>query len=365
MTTGTGTGKQDATVRAVIAQYTPRFISNGTDYGDVTDTLSSISRWDEWCDKWGETAGKYERIAREAEEAGNAVTAAGAWRRAFLCWHWGKFVYTEYPEQQAAASKRAIDCYLRSIGALDPPATRLEIPYREGVDIPAYLRVPARSEGPVPVVVMIPGLDSVKEEMEAISQYLLSRGLATLAIDGPGQGELEHRLPLTPAYEEVVTACLDALEQLPQADKGRFALFGRSLGGYAACRAAAFDPRVRATVDLSGPFCMADHWEERGLLAQTTFQNRSGARTLEEAREIASTFTLAGVASRISSPLLVIHGALDRLISTDQARRIAEEASQADFVLYEDGNHGLNNYAFQARSLLADWLTRKLTGQAG
>lgn len=350
---------QDATVVAVIDRFMPRFISNGTDYGDITATLGRITRWDQWCDQWGRTAEKYERIAISAEEAGHTVTAADAWRKAFLCWHWGKFLYTEYPDQQAAASMRAVNCYMHALSALDPPAQRLEASY-EGIRIPGYLRIPRDAAQPVPLVLMIPGLDSVKEEMETISQYLLRRGLATFAIDGPGQGELEHVLPLTPDYEHIVTACLDALENLPQVDNKKFAVFGRSLGGYFACRGAAFDSRIKAAVDLSGPYCMADNWEMRSPLTRINFQHRSAARTPEEVREIAAAFTLQDVASNIPCPLLVIHGGRDRLISTEQARRIASEAPRAEFFLYEDGNHGLNNYAFEARSLLADWLRSQL-----
>ena len=46
-------------------------------------------------------------------------------------------------------------------------------------------------------MIMIPGLDSVKEELQATAEYLLSRGLAVIAIDGPGQGESEYELPMS------------------------------------------------------------------------------------------------------------------------------------------------------------------------
>ena len=55
-------------------------------------------------------------------------------------------------------------------------------------------------------VIMVPGLDSTKEELQATAEYFLARGAATLAVDGPGQGEAEYHLPIEPAYERVATA---------------------------------------------------------------------------------------------------------------------------------------------------------------
>jgi 2,6-dihydroxypseudooxynicotine hydrolase len=58
---------------------------------------------------------------------------------------------------------------------------------------------------------MVPGLDSTKEELQATAEYFLARGLAILAVDGPGQGESEYELAIEPAYEKVVTAAVDCL----------------------------------------------------------------------------------------------------------------------------------------------------------
>ena len=58
---------------------------------------------------------------------------------------------------------------------------------------------------------MVPGLDSTKEELQATAEYFLARGLATIAVDGPGQGEAEYDLPIEPAYEKVSTAIIDYL----------------------------------------------------------------------------------------------------------------------------------------------------------
>ncbi len=85
----------DARVAAAAAHWGYRFTSNGTDYGDFTATLARIGRWADWCREWGVTASHYEQLAEAAEDAGHQETANGAWRRASLAWHWGKFVFVD------------------------------------------------------------------------------------------------------------------------------------------------------------------------------------------------------------------------------------------------------------------------------
>ncbi len=353
---------RDERVQAATAHWAQRFIANGTDYADFQATLGRIGRWEDWCLQWGRTGAGYEALAERAERRGRRLTAAGAWRRAALCWHWGKFLFSEYPREQRAAHERTVACYARGAWALEPPAERVEVPYR-GTRLAGYLRLPAGAR-PVPAVVMVPGLDSVKEELQATAEHLLRRGLATLAVDGPGQGEAEYDLPVEPAYERVVAACFDWLEHRPEVDPERLGVFGVSLGGYYAARAAAFEPRVRAAVALAGPYDFSGDFDELPVLTRAAFQRRSGAASAEEARERAAALTLAGAAERITSPLLVVFGKLDRLIPYRQAERLAAEAPGAELVMFEDGNHGLTNHVFESRTLMADWLAEQLKSGA-
>src|ERR1700728_2101600 len=273
---------KDARVAGAAAHWGYRFTSNGTDYGDFTATLARIGRWADWCREWGVTASHYEQLAEAAEDAGQPETANGAWRRASLAWHWGKFVFVDDPVQQRAASERSVACYRRAAAALTPPAELVHIPY-QATRLAAYLRVPvAPGRGPAaapPVVIMVPGLDSTKEELQATAEYLLARGMATLAIDGPGQGEAEYDLPIEPAYEKVATAVVDYLATRADVDGGHIGLFGVSLGGYYAARAAAREKRLRAVVDLAGPYRFDLDWDELPEQTRATFLVRSGVTT--------------------------------------------------------------------------------------
>jgi 2,6-dihydroxypseudooxynicotine hydrolase len=361
-------GQKDERLQAAMSHWAMRFVANGTDYPDYVATLERIDRWEDWCREWGRTGERYERFAERAEQAGRHRTAGEAWRRAALCWHWGKFVFAGHPDEQRAAHDAAVACYRRGAATLTPPAERVEIPYpaRRAAGAPTstalagYLRVPAASRPPA-VVVMVPGLDSVKEELQATAAYFLRRGLATLAIDGPGQGEAEYRLPIEPAYERVATAVADFLAGRSDIDPGRIGLMGVSLGGYYAARCAAYEPRLRAAVALAGPYRFDLDWDSRPPQTRATFQQRSGAGSPEEARQRAAALTLEQAAPRITIPLLVVHGQQDRIVLPEQAVRLAAEAPGAELAMYPQGNHGVTNQAYESRSLMADWLAGHLS----
>jgi dipeptidyl aminopeptidase/acylaminoacyl peptidase len=348
----------DELVATAAAHWVLRFTANGTDYADVQATLSRITRWADWCREWGATAERYERLADQAEAAGHRATAGEAWRRAAMCWHWGKFVFTEDPAQQRAAHDRTVACYRRGAASLAPPARRVEIPYRGGT-LAGYLRVPA-AHGRPPVVLMVPGLDSVKEELQATAQVLVGRGLAVLAVDGPGQGEAEYDLPVEPRYEHVAAAAADFLERQAEVDAGRLGMVGVSLGGYYAARSAACEPRLVACVALSGPYQFGRDWDRLPPQTRAAFERRSFAAGPDQARDRALALNLADCAEQITGPLLVLHGTQDRLFPAYHAEQLAARAPGAELILLPGGNHGLTNLAFESRSLMADWLAARL-----
>ena len=204
------------------------------------------------------------------------------------------------------------------------------------------------------------GLDSTKEEFFNFERVFLDRGLATLSLDGPGQGEAGVGSPIRHDYEVAVATALDALEGRRDLDLGRVGAAGVSLGGYYAPRAAAFEPRLRAVAGVSGPRNFGALWDELPALTRASFAFYSGSPDGTTARERALELDLDDVARRISQPLLVIAGRLDRLIPWESTKAVAQRAPNATFVLYDEGNHVCNNVAYRYRPLLADWLGEQL-----
>ena len=349
----------DARVQAAIDNWAPRLIANGVDFNDFVRTTSTIESWDQWLDAWTATADVHHSLAVEARDAGHLQSAGEAFLRAAVTYHFAKFVWVIDPERNRRATGAAVRALYDAHALLDPTAERIEAEL-DGDMMVANLRRPAGGAGRTPLVVLIPGLDSTKEEFYVWESVFLRRGMATLSLDGPGQGETGFGMPIRPDYEVAVASILDAVAGFDEFDLDRVGAAGVSLGGYYVVRAAAFEPRLRAVAGVSGPFDMSANWESLPSLTRETFTHHSGAADEDQARERAARLSLAGVAEKVEQPCLVVTGKLDRLIPWEQTKRIADEAPHGEWVLYEDGTHVCNNVPFKYRPLVADWMRDRL-----
>jgi 2,6-dihydroxypseudooxynicotine hydrolase len=349
----------DPRVTSAIAHWAPRFVANGVALTDFEEVTASIAAWDDWCSAWCARAEVYERLGREALAAGKLTTAGEHLQRAGVYYHFGKFLFVHDVPQMRAAHMKAIACRTLALPHLNPPGERVEIPY-EGKILAGILRKPEATTRP-PVVVMAMGLDSAKEESAAYEEPFLARGMATLVFDGPGQAEAEYDFPIRGDYEVPVDAVLDYVETRHDLDRARIGLWGVSLGGYYAPRAAAHHKRVKACIALSGPYDWAEAWDSLPELTRAAFRVRSHSADDAEAKRKAATLTLKGVAGRITCPLYVIAGKRDGVIPWQHAQRLADEAKgPVSLHVFEDGNHVVNNRPFHWRSASADWMADQL-----
>jgi pimeloyl-ACP methyl ester carboxylesterase len=321
-------------------------------------TTSGLERWEGWLDAWTQTAEVHLELAGEAEEAGRERSAGEAYVRAAVCLHFAKFVWVLDVQRNRETTERAVAALYAAHRLLDPSAERVEAPL-DGHAVVGNLRRPAGAARP-PLVLLIPGLDSTKEEFFGWENVFLARGMATLSLDGPGQGETGFALAIRPDYEIAVAAMLDVLEERDDLDTGRVAAVGVSLGGYYAPRSGAFEPRLRAVAGISGPYDMGANWEGLPPLTRATLAHHTGAADEDEARAKASELSLQGVLGRLTQPALFVTGRLDRLIPWQDTKRIADEAPNATWVLYDDGAHVCNNIPFKYRPLVADWTREQL-----
>lgn len=349
----------DPRVKSAIAHWAPRFVANGVPLTDFEEVTAGVQRWEDWCAAWCRRAAIHEALGDAAMAQGCGYSAGEHWSRAAACYHFGKFVFVDDYGQMKAAHAKAVECRNRALPHLDPPGERVEIPY-EGSRLIGILRKPRGGRRP-PVVVMCMGLDSAKEEMDSNEQCFLARGMATLVFDGPGQGEGEYGHAIRGDYEAPVKAVVDYVQQRTDLDGARTGLWGVSLGGYYAPRAAAYEKRIRACISLSGPYDWADAWDGLPDLTRETFRVRAKLGTQDEAKAYGKNLTLKQAAREITCPLFVMAGKQDRIVPWQDGERLAREArGPVEFLLIEDGNHVANNRAYKYRALSADWMATQL-----
>jgi len=349
----------DARVQSAIAHWAPRFVSNGVPLTDFEEVTAGVERWEDWCRAWSARAAVHEALGRKSLADGYKLSAGEHLTRAAVCYHFSKFVFVVDYEQMKAAHRKAVECRNLALPLVDPPGERVQIPY-EGRHLYGNLRKP-RGVAKPPVVVMCMGLDSTKEEMDSNETTFLARGMATLTFDGPGQGEGEYDFAIRGDYEAPVKAVLDYLGTRGDLDSARIGVWGVSLGGYYAPRAAAFDKRIKACIALSGPFEWVEYFDKLPELTRNTFQVRSRSRTMAEARERAATLTLKNVAKNITCPLFVVAGKQDGIVPWEEGERLAAAVSGPVVRCFiDDGNHVANNRVYRWRPQSADWMARHL-----
>jgi len=348
----------DAGIESAIAHWAPRFTTQGVDPNDFHRVTAPLERWSDWLDAWCANGDMHAALAKEAESHGRHLTAGQAWMRAALSYHFAKFVWVLDMAKHRTATLQSVEAMRNALTFLDPTAQRIEIPF-DGAFMVGNLRRPPNIAKPG-LVLLLPGLDSTKEEFFNWENVFLQRGLATFSLDGPGQGETGHYLPMRHDYEVASMAAIDALSQHSDLDINRLGVAGVSMGGYYAARSAAFDPRIRAVVTVGGPFEVGSGFDARPEISRATIAQYSGAGTNDKARAFAHRLTLEGVLGNLHAPFLVIFGKLDRIVPYQQAERVVKEAPNAQLAMFADGNHVCNNLPYRYQPLAGDWMAEQL-----
>jgi dipeptidyl aminopeptidase/acylaminoacyl peptidase len=354
----------DERVASAIAHWAPRFTANGVQPADFARVTASVEKWPDWCAAWVAVGAEHEDLGREALQQGRLRSGGEHLAQAAAYFHFAKFVFVEDVEQMKAAHARAVACHTDALPHLDPPGRRVEMPF-EGARLVGVIRTPY-GEGPFPVVVMIPGLDSTKEELRSTEQTFLDRGLATFSVDGPGQGEAEYDVPIRGDWAPVAELIWETVGAQPDLDRDRLAIWGVSLGGYYSVRVtAALGERVKAAVALAGPFNFGECWSGLPPLTRDTFRVRSKTASDDEARTVADTLDLTDVTHDVTAPLLLVFGRQDRLIPWEQAVKVHDAVPGSELLMLEDANHGCADRSPWHRPRTADWLAAHLGGAVG
>lgn len=356
-----------AYVDEVLHKWTARFIANGVGYGDLNRLRDSIGNWVDYLPAFVEVGEEYLELADEALDRGCSESASDHLWRAAMYFHFASHVWHFDDERSRRVHHKAVMAFDRSAELSGHTYERIETPLDGGGQICSMLHVPDRGPGGTtetsPLVIMLPGLDSIKEELHAYAAWLHNRGVATLSIDGPGQGETWHSRRMTAAYPEVISKAIDAVidRDVVGIDHERLGVYGVSLGGFYAPYVAAYDHRITACVGVSGPYSVGPVSEWATPLLRDQFLWACKTESIDEVDEITRAMTLTDAIDDLTIPTLIVTGSKDAIIAPARSKRIADQAVNGEFLLYEGASHVCNDIHFRYRPRIADWLRSRLT----
>lgn len=345
-------------VENVIDQGINRFLADGVHYRDLMDLRKATPDWKSWPEVWSRWGDEAEKRAEKALALKTNLTAATEFARGSLFHHYAQYLYFDDIKEKKRIHDKKVAAFMRAAPLFDVPFERVEIPY-DGIKMAAYLRVPPGVKKP-PVVVLQGGLDTTKEDYLTVNDHCIRRGLATLAFDGPGQGETVFERWWPTDFEKSVIATIDYLETRPEVDSNRIGVIGRSMGGFYAPKAAAIDKRIKALVAWGVMYHMRN-LKDVAEHTQQGFMFVTNSKNFAEMEKFFETVDLAPYASKITCPTLVVHGGLDAITPQDNADLLLKDLKcEVETMIWPDSVHCCHDRSHIVRPGMADFMLRKL-----
>lgn len=289
-------------LEAMYRRFSWRITSHYVSPWELDQIRAEVTDYEQWCSTWSRWAEAHVARGDEALAAGRQRTAGEAYARAALFYHWGSFHFAHDPLQLREALQGAARCVSGRQLRISTPrwsSSTWRSRARRSADSCGFLRIPLRGEPP-PLVLLLPGADSTKEELLELGEHPLARERAVAAFDGPGQGLVSFEMMLRPDHEVAVRAMLDALVGRSDLDGGRVAVAGISYGGLFACRAVASDSRIRAVASISSWYATAGRIAGLDRLSRAGVLHSMGP----DAEAVLEEMTLVDVAEQVRVPVL-------------------------------------------------------------
>jgi dienelactone hydrolase len=320
------------------------------------------------------TARRREEKAQAAEAAGHAVSARDNYFMAAIHWGAAQWPYDENDAANIALNRKKRECYQHYARLSDHTVEAAWIPFGDSA-LPAWFHLPpGYGGGRLPCVIAIPGMDSFKEISVALyGDRWLNRGIAVLAIDGPGQYEAPM-VGINVSMENWIAAgkpIVDWLAARPEIDAGRIAVTGTSFGSFFGTIVAAHEPRLAACAVISTCLEPGCHtiFEEASPTFKKRFMYMSGYTDEAKFDAFCKTLTWEGHIDGIRCPYLCVAGEAEELSPLEHAERLVKALkAPKQLVVYQDSRHSVGNVPAANLGpfppiLLADWVSDRLAGK--
>jgi len=355
--------------------------SQCADLGEMLETTKQITEGDPetWYSAWAATADRVETLAAHTQDT---ISKGDAYMRASTYQQLAEFLLPPDDARRPESLEKAVRWFFQGLDALGVRYEYFTAPYENGRLRSLYLPGPGGAEKK-PLIMAVGGYDSILEEKyPVIGKAALDRGYSVLIYEGPGQGEplRKYGLTFTSEWEKPTAAVLD--EFLRSHDKpSKIVLFGMSMGGYLAPRAAAFEDRIDGVVAYDVCF---DFYECAIRIMSGVKQNplalkdpgvswaynnalwTMGTTNPDDTLDAFSRYKLAPIADRIRQHVLILAGTEDHFIPFHQVADFEKSLVNARSVttqIFDRASGGGEHCQCGATSLVHaavfDWLLQK------
>jgi esterase FrsA len=341
---------------------------------DAREALANIHSLDrdEWAAAWSAIAERYDKRAKSEEGAKDTVAARDDYFMAFRY-----YTAARWPVPNSSGKQKAYQNALitfRNYGRfLDPPVEIVHIPF-EGKEIPGYIRLP-KDVRPAPVVFMINGTDSRKEDEVQGRDAMFRSGIGVVAVDMPGTGESPVKADV--GSERIFSRVLDYLATRPDVDSKRIVAWGVSYGGHWSANLAYVErARLRGAVVQGGPVhdYYTAEWQKKSLGTPEylfdLFAARAAIYGVESVDEMLAygprlSLKTQGFLGRPSAPMLVVNGDKDSQVPISDLYMLMQSGGSAKWSwVNPDGGHTGRSQEWPnsriAEEVITPWIKARL-----
>lgn len=236
----------------------------GADVAEAYYAVRNVSQFDTegWVRELTKLAGLIEKEADISLAQGHRITARERYLRVYYLNRAALFNLSpvDQREQYSKIRKHAVSMFRKAASLFPYPIEAIEIEY-EGKKLPGYFIKPDHSNTKRPTLYNVGGGESFCEDMCMLFGIGdQERGYNIITVDLPGMGDTAmDGMKMIPEMEKPLGKVLDYLENRPDVDMEKLAVFGPSMGGYTVIRAASADKRIKAMIANSAILNMYEY----------------------------------------------------------------------------------------------------------
>ena len=225
-----------------------------------------------------------------------------------------------------------------------------------------YHRPEGRGGRRFPAVLFLHGFPGSEKSVD-VQRELMSRGIAAIAPHFLGAWGSEGTYRFTTLVPQA-QAALRAMRRLSFVDPRRVAVYGFSMGGWAALNLAALEPGLKAVVAVApagGPEMLGSGTRDFLKHLSRPLRVPKPSALLADFRRAVTLQDPALAVARIQAPLLLIHGDADTTVPLAVSRRLASLAAGPVRLVVESGaEHALLDRREAVARRVALWLAARL-----